>query len=130
MNEKSNEFAGTRILIVEDNPINQVVTKENLEKVGCQVDMVGSGKEALVLIPDNTYDFIFMDIQMPDMDGYEATKQIRAKEKNGKKTLIIALTANVTPEDREKCFQAGMDDYIPKPIELNTLANMLRKHSN
>lgn len=122
------EFNEVKVLIVEDNPINQIVTKENLEKIGCLVDVVGSGKDAISIYTDHEYDFIFMDIQMPDMDGYEATEKLRNLEKNGKKSCIIALTANAMPEDREKCLNAGMDDYIPKPIEPGTLGDMIRKH--
>ncbi len=128
MAKKSIRFDGTTVLVVEDNLINQIVTKDSLEKLGCFVDTAASGNEALVLAEKQDYDFIIMDIQMPDMDGYETTKHIREKQNPDHPPIIIALTANAMPEDREICLNAGMDDYIAKPIQPDTLRQMLEKH--
>lgn len=121
-------FEGITILVVEDNPINQMVTKDSLENLGCLVDAVSSGSEALKLVKQNTYRIIMMDIRMPDMDGFETTRRIREIQDRSNPPVIIALTANALPEDREKCLNAGMDDYIAKPLFPNTLRDILEKH--
>ncbi len=128
MGKRTIRFDGTTVLVVEDNMINQIVTKDNLENLGCFVDAAASGKEAIALAAKQDYDFIIMDVQMPDMDGYEATMHIREKQTLGHPPIIIALTANALPEDRDKCLNAGMDDYIAKPIQPDTLRKMLEKH--
>jgi len=128
MKPESANFNGAKILVVEDNPINQIVTQENLNKLGCTVELASSGKEALDKFTPGSFDCILMDVQMPNMDGYETTRQIRSKEQDDNHVTIIALTANAMPEDRQKCLDSGMNDYIAKPIEANTLADCLRKY--
>lgn len=126
MKEHYIQFSAS-ILVVEDYPVNQELTKELLEMMGCEVEVVESGQEAIEAVKRNNYDMIFMDIQMPDMDGYEATKEIRRIEKSAKHVPIIALTANALQGDREKCLSAGMDDYVSKPFRAAELETILKK---
>ncbi len=120
-----------RILVVEDNLVNQTVAKRMLVKGGFEVEVAGNGEQALHKITTGTrYDLIFMDCQMPRMDGYEASRRIREfeeKEGEGIRIPIIALTANAMQGDREKCLDAGMDDYIPKPVKKEMMFEMLRR---
>ncbi len=119
-----------KALLAEDNFINQQVTEAVLRKLGCQVDLAGNGVEAVSSTKNNSYDIIFMDCQMPRMDGYEATGEIRhmeIKTRDNKHIPIIALTANALIGDREKCLAAGMDDYISKPFRQNQLEEMLKR---
>ncbi|SDJ99303.1 response regulator [Natronincola ferrireducens] len=107
-----------RILLVEDEKINQRLTKAFLVKKGFDVAIASNGKEALDLLKTQTFDCVLMDIQMPEMDGFETTSHIRDKEKiTGNHLPIIAMTANAFEEDRNKCFQVGMDAFVPKPIK-------------
>jgi signal transduction histidine kinase/DNA-binding response OmpR family regulator len=108
---------GPRILLVEDNPVNQLVARALLERVGCAVDLAGNGEEAVTRAAEGQYDLIFMDCQMPVLDGYAATAAIRRREGDSRRTPIVAMTANAMPGDRERCLAAGMDDYIAKPID-------------
>ncbi len=121
-----------RILVTEDNLVNQTVAKRMLVKGGFEVDVAENGEQALRKVAEGVhYDLIFMDCQMPRMDGYEASRRIREfEEKNGEGTRIpiIALTANAMQGDREKCLDAGMDDYIPKPVKKEMMFEMLRRH--
>ncbi|HYF65983.1 MAG TPA: ATP-binding protein, partial [Herpetosiphonaceae bacterium] len=107
------------ILIVEDTPTNIVVTTLMLERLGYAADSAGTGLEALARLEDTPYDVIFMDMQMPDLDGLSTTQRIRARWPDG--PWIIALTANAFPEDRARCLAAGMDDYLSKPVRLEDL---------
>ncbi len=116
---------GLRILVVEDNPVNQKVALAMLRGLGARVDVAANGREALAVLEDRVYDLIFMDMQMPVMDGIEAAQRIRRREAGGRRTAIIAMTANVMHDDRERCLAAGMDDYIPKPLELERLRCVL-----
>jgi signal transduction histidine kinase/CheY-like chemotaxis protein len=117
-----------RILVVEDHPVNQKITVTMLENVGYRVDVAGSGLEALQACSLAAYDAILMDCQMPEMDGFKATAWIRQREADSKRrTPIIALTASVMPGDREKCLAAGMDDYLSKPVRLQSLDATLRR---
>ncbi len=116
------------ILVVEDNIINQKVTMANLNKFGHDIEIAENGKMAVEMFESGKYDLILMDIQMPVMDGYEATKNIRKIEKNNNisnKIKIVAITANAMKEDRSKCLNAGMDDYITKPIKQAELKRIL-----
>jgi signal transduction histidine kinase/ligand-binding sensor domain-containing protein/DNA-binding response OmpR family regulator len=114
-----------RILIAEDNPVNLKLAERVLTKLGYDPHKVMNGQESLDILEKNYYDIILMDIQMPVMDGLEATKKIR--ERNGAQPVIIAMTANAMQGDREICLKAGMDDYISKPINLEDLIFMLEK---
>lgn len=116
-----------RILIVEDNQINQMVILKMLNKLGVSADVVPNGLEALNALSETSYDIIFMDCQMPVMDGYKATFEIRSREGQEKSIVIIALTANVMENDRERCIQSGMDDYLSKPVKFAELREMLEK---
>lgn len=116
---------GFRILLVEDNEINQKVAFHSLRKLGHTVDVVSSGREAIEAYQRHRYPLILMDANMPDLDGYETTRLIREMEGNSRRTAIVALTANAMPGDRELCIQAGMDDYIPKPIQWNTFGRTI-----
>jgi len=107
--------------------VNQRVAARMLEKLGCHVDVVTNGQEALVASAQRIYDLIFMDCQMPEMDGYEATQAIRTRESNGKHLPIIAMTAHAMQGDRERCLAAGMDDYICKPVQSEELWAILVK---
>jgi len=115
------------VLVVEDNLVNQKMVVRMLEKMGCRVDVAGNGLEAVERAGGSTYDLVFMDCQMPEMDGYEATAEIRRVKNDSRRTPIIAMTAHTMQGDREKCLQAGMDDYIPKPIKKETLSEILQK---
>ncbi len=111
------------ILIVEDNPINQLVTSRFIAKLGCAVDIASNGREALELWQQRPYDLILMDGQMPELDGYQATRQLRQLEQalNRKRVPVIALTAHALPGDKERCLDAGMDDYLSKPVHQESL---------
>jgi PAS domain S-box-containing protein len=119
---------GAKVLVVEDNPANQRVLVRMLERYGCRVDVAGNGREAVRAAGQMAYDCLFMDCQMPDMDGYTATALIRQSElQTGQRVPIIALTASAMPSDRERCLAAGMDDYLSKPAKAQDLVAMLRK---
>ena len=113
------------ILIAEDNPVNQKWTTKILSKLGYQTEVVNNGKEVLEVVSTKQYDLILMDVQMPEMDGLEATRIIRLCLET--QPVVIAMTANVMQGDRQDCMQSGMDDYISKPVELNELVAMLEK---
>jgi CheY-like chemotaxis protein len=109
---------GMKVLVVEDNAVNQKVAAIILEKLGCRVDLVANGREALEASSRITYDCIFMDCQMPEMDGYESAAAIRTRElQSGHRVPIIAMTAKVMASDRQRCFDAGMDVYLSKPVQ-------------
>jgi len=113
-----------RILLVEDNPVNQLVAKGMLSKLGCDVVVAGHGGEALSQLEQKTFDLVLMDCNMPVMDGYEATRQIRHRGR-WPKLPIVALTANAMPEERERCRSAGMNDYLAKPFRREELAALI-----
>lgn len=120
-----------RILLAEDNPINQKVAMRMLQRWGCQVDAVENGQDAVAAVQHEHYDIVLMDCQMPEMDGFEATDVIRTWEKEaGRHVPIVALTANAMSGDRERCIEAGMDDYLSKPIKPEPLLETLRRWSN
>jgi|GEM_PF-796905 len=114
-----------RILLAEDNSVNQKLALLVLGKMGYRADVVGNGLEAVNAVQRQPYDLVFMDVQMPDMDGLEATRQLRADPRFSAAPLIIAVTAHALEGDRELCLQAGMDDYMTKPIKLDILQTLL-----
>ncbi len=117
---------GRRVLVVEDNEINQFAAMRLLRSFGLVVDVAANGREAIALTGSTEYSAVFMDCQMPDVDGYTATRVIRRREEQtGRHTPIIALTAHALDGDREKCLAAGMDDYLSKPLRLNTIRDVL-----
>ncbi|MCP4700387.1 MAG: response regulator, partial [Gammaproteobacteria bacterium] len=125
---KSSRFAAARVLLAEDIPANQKVACAMLKKLGIHTDIAANGREAVEQWMRCCYDLIFMDCQMPEMDGYEATRTIRAKEKKfGVHIPIIALTANALASERQRCLDTGMDDYIAKPLERDKLASILNE---
>ena len=119
--------ANVRILIAEDNIVNQKVALKMLEKMGFRADAVANGREAVKAVEDMPYDLVLMDCQMPEMDGYKATREIRNSKSEIRNLPIIALTANAMKGDREKCINAGMNDYLAKPLSPKVLADMLKK---
>jgi two-component system sensor histidine kinase/response regulator len=118
-----------RVLLAEDNPVNQRLAKRLLEKRGHLVSIAGSGREAVEALQAGNFDLVLMDIQMPEMDGLEATVAIRKAEiSSGKHQHIVALTAHAMKGDQERCLAAGMDDYLTKPIRLQELDAMIEKY--
>jgi len=128
MKKLLSKFPGKRVLVADDYFVNQEVTQDILELMEFEVEVAENGKEAFEKHQASKFDLILMDIQMPEMDGFEATKAIRSEENQEKHTPIIALTANALTGDREKCIDAGMDDYITKPIEADKLEEILQKY--
>jgi CheY-like chemotaxis protein/HPt (histidine-containing phosphotransfer) domain-containing protein len=115
------------VLLVEDNPVNQEVASEMIKSLGCDAHVAGDGAQALEILRHARYDVVLMDCQMPRMDGFEAARAIRACERDGERTPIVALTANAMEGDREACLAAGMDDYLPKPFDREQLRAALRR---
>jgi len=127
LREKSHQL---RILLAEDNAVNQKLAVRLLEKRGHTVAVAGNGKEAVAALQAETFDLVLMDVQMPEMDGFQATAAIRELEKaSGNHLPVIAMTAHAMVGDRERCLAAGMDDYLTKPIRLEELNNLLARYS-
>ncbi len=124
---QSTALQNAGILLVEDNKVNQLIAKLLLEKLGCRVHIAPNGREACARLEAGRYDLILMDCQMPEMDGFEATRRIREKQIGPCRTPIIALTAGVLKEERDKCYQAGMDDFLSKPINKDQLKATVQK---
>ena len=118
-----------RILLAEDNPVNQRVALAMLKRLGCRTDVVANGREAVQALQNASYDLVLMDCQMPEMDGFEATRAVRLKEAAASRPSIpiIAMTASAMQADRERCLQAGMSDFIAKPVQPGELAEMLAR---
>jgi len=116
-----------RILIAEDNPVNQKVTGRLLEKIGYQADIVADGTEILIALHRRQYDVVLMDVQMPQMDGLQATRAIRRQWPGDSGPVIIAMTANAFQEDREACLDAGMDHFLTKPVRIGELQAVLSR---
>ena len=126
-NLESTKPAQTKILVVEDHPDNRELILLMLDAIGYLADCVNNGREALERLAQQQYDLILMDCQMPELDGYQTTATIRQQEGQQTHTAIIGLTANAMSGDRQKCLDAGMDDYLSKPIDLNKLTAVLQK---
>ena len=124
---KPNNLQATvpKVLVAEDNKVNQKVVLGMLQKLGYEADLVENGKDAVLAIQNNEYSLVLMDCQMPEMDGYEATRQIRKLTGAGNRIPVVALTANAMMGDREKCLEAGMDAYMAKPVRMDVLAQTL-----
>jgi CheY-like chemotaxis protein len=123
-------FHGQRVLLVEDNPVNQRVAQRVLENLGLEITIANNGAEALERIAETQFDAVLMDCQMPVMDGFTAARRIRESERQcGRGRLpIIALTANVMAEDRDNCMAAGMDSHLGKPLEPSQLSDCLARY--
>jgi len=115
-----------RILLAEDNVVNQKLALRILQQMGYRADLASNGIEAVESVGRQTYDVVLMDVQMPEMDGLEAARQITAKRAPHKRPRIIAMTANAMQGDREMCLAAGMDDYLTKPIRVDQLVETLK----
>ena len=120
-----------RVLVAEDNPVNQRVAVRMLERLGCRVDVAANGREAVEMWEQFPYAMIFMDCQMPELDGLSATEEIRRLEARRQRahTPIVAMTANAMQQDQEDCRAAGMDDYASKPVKLDLLQELVGKWS-
>jgi CheY-like chemotaxis protein len=128
--KKQSAGCGAHILLAEDNVVNQRVARAILEKAGHSVEIATTGQQVVRLWEERVFDLILMDVQMPDMDGFEATAAIREKEKQaGSRIPVIAMTAHAMSGDRERCLDAGMDDYISKPIRGPALLDLVKKHA-
>lgn len=121
----TSEGSVPRILMAEDNQINQRVGKLILQRAGYQIDLVDDGSEAVAAHTANPYDLILMDCQMPTMDGFEASRRIRALD--APQPVIVAVTANALVGERERCLSAGMDDYLSKPFQAEQLVALVKK---
>ncbi|HEX4035560.1 MAG TPA: ATP-binding protein [Solirubrobacteraceae bacterium] len=115
------------VLVVEDSPVNQVVAVRTLERCGCATDVAADGQQALEALATRFYDAVLMDCQMPVMDGYDATAELRRREAGGRRTPVIAMTAHAMKGDQERCMEAGMDDYVPKPMRRELLVEVLKR---
>jgi CheY-like chemotaxis protein len=118
-----------RVLVAEDNAVNQRLAVRMLEKRGHRVTVAGNGREALAALERDTFDLVFMDVQMPEMDGFQATSIIREREKGtGGHQIVIAVTAHAMKGDRDQCLAGGMDNYLSKPIRPRELDDILDKY--
>lgn len=130
----ADDDSGRRVLLVEDNEINQVVALGLLKQMGLKADAASGGREVVEAVSQQAYDLVLMDVQMRDMDGYEATRRIRSRESGvrsqkggGERLPIIAMTAHAMPGDRDKCLAAGMDDHVSKPLSPEALRTIIEK---
>ena len=121
-------FYGRKVLVVEDNYVNQIVVSKICQKLGFGVTTAANGAEGVEAVKATHFDLVLMDCQMPVMDGYDASLAIRAMELPRSRLLIIALTANSQAEDKEKCKDSGMDDFISKPLMVTVLVDLLKKY--
>jgi signal transduction histidine kinase/ActR/RegA family two-component response regulator len=128
LSDRRADPAAPLVLVVEDSPVNRLVAMHVLERGGYRVHLVNDGREALQALATQRYEAVLMDCQMPDIDGYDATRELRRRESaSGRHTPVIAMTAHAMTGDREQCIAAGMDDYVTKPVRSQTLAEVLRR---
>jgi signal transduction histidine kinase/CheY-like chemotaxis protein len=127
LDERRADPSAAFILVVEDSPVNRLVTVRVLERCGFRAHVVNDGQEALDALSTQAYDAVLMDCQMPELDGYEATRELRRREGDGRRTPVIAMTAHAMTGDRERCLEAGMDDYIAKPVRSQALVAVLAR---
>jgi PAS domain S-box-containing protein len=120
-------FIGTRVLLAEDNATNQIIAEMMLRRLGCDVDIAADGRKAIQRIDEFSYDIVFMDCEMPEMDGFEATAEIRRRRDSKSRLPIIAVTAQAMQGDKERCLLAGMNDYVSKPVKQENFAAALKK---
>ena len=125
MSDDAPQVTRKSVLVVEDNPVNQRVARALLERMGLNPDIAANGREALESLLRQPYDFVFMDLHMPEMNGLDATREIRRLVAAEQQPVIIALTASTTTRDREACLAAGMDDFLPKPVRSDDLHGRL-----
>jgi CheY-like chemotaxis protein len=118
-----------RVLVVEDNAVNQLVATRMLERLGVRADVASNGRHALEMVQLSFYDLIFMDCQMPEMDGYQAAVEIRRRAGRNPQVPIVAMTADVLKGSRERCLQAGMNSFISKPVKLDDLVKALHNET-
>ncbi|MFT5298770.1 MAG: CheY-like chemotaxis protein [Colwellia sp.] len=116
-------------MLAEDNNINQAIAKKLFQKLGYSIDLAKDGIEAITAVHENKYDMIFMDMQMPNMDGVTATKAI-IKEQPENHPYIVAMTTNVLPQDRQKCFDAGMKDFVGKPVNIDHIIKAIEDYGD
>jgi CheY-like chemotaxis protein len=122
------DFSGRRVLLVDDNRVNTIVSERALARLGCEVTVAADGLEALAILDSASFDIIFMDVRMPVLDGLETTREIRKREQVlDRCTPVIALTAGALIQERESCFSAGMDDYVAKPFTHDNLRVILAR---
>jgi CheY-like chemotaxis protein len=125
--ERTFSDVGRRVLVVDDNAVNQRVAMRMLQRLGFRIDVAANGLVAVRMVRQQLYDAVLMDCQMPEMDGYAATREIRRMEQPGERIAIIAMTAEALTGARERCVAEGMDDYISKPVRLEDLTRAIRK---
>ena len=118
---------GCQALLVEDNEVNQRIARQMLERLGCSVELARDGRAALELLSCRRYDIVFMDCEMPVMDGYACAAELRRRERSASRTPVVALTAHAMEGARERCLAAGMDDYLTKPLAVRRLRTTLEK---
>ncbi|NJN63685.1 MAG: response regulator [Acidobacteria bacterium] len=123
---EANGLASLRVLVADDNAINQRMAVKLLERLGLDATVVGDGVRAIGALAEQPYDVVLMDLRMPVMDGLEATRQIRAT-RNARQPYVIAMTADALPEHREECLAVGMNDYLPKPVGIAALREALER---
>lgn len=125
--EKMSESLPLKVLVVDDNKVNLMMMQVIMKNLGYKVDFANNGKEAVAQCNENNYNLVFMDLQMPEMDGIEATKMIKSEKNEEDFPAIVALTANAFPEDKQACLEAGMVDFLPKPVTMETIRGVITK---